>query len=203
MSWADFYRRRDALNTVIEHARADDRDLAFASSAARVEDIFGTRDELLLALHYKWTLALTGQLGVALAQADRDPEADRVDAVLAAWRATAAEHDVLRRLLDAHADEPAMRTAIDGEQRLLALSAGLAELHESELASDPLGTAPLPRDEAAGSPSPSLRGDGLSAEEVTRVGGALLALARNAPERVAQKRRGPVEQLLRRLVASA
>jgi shikimate kinase/RimJ/RimL family protein N-acetyltransferase len=34
----------------------------------------------------------------------------------------------------------------------------------SELASEPLGTAPAPRDEAPGLPAPSLRGDGVSAQ---------------------------------------
>jgi hypothetical protein len=169
MSWADFYRRRDAINAVLETARREpDRDLAWSD----VSDLFATPAELLLALHYSWMLVLTGRLGVNLAKADRDPGMDRVDAVLTAWRATAAQHDALRRILDVHAEEPAMRPAIEGEQRLLALSAGLAELHDSS-------------------------------DEITRVGAALVALARNAPERVAQKRRGPVEQLLRRLVASA
>ena len=170
MSWTDFYRRRDALDAVLEQARRDpEGSLPFAE----VADVFAGPEDLLLALHYKWTMKLTGQLGVALSEASRDLDVDLVDAVMAGWRATAAEHATLRRLLDAGvAEHPeALRPAIEGEQRLLALAAGLADPHETT-------------------------------EEITRVGATLLVLLRNAPERPS-RRRGPVEQLLRRLVPSA
>lgn len=170
MGWEDHYRRRDALNAVLEHAK---RDPAAGLPFTEVADVFATPADLLLALHYKWVMALTGRLGVALSEASGSPDLDPVDAVIAAWRATAAEHGELRQLLDAGADdhELAMRPAIEREQRLLALAAGLAEPGERP-------------------------------EEITRVGATLLALVRNAPERPA-RRRGPVEQLLRRLVTSA
>ena len=173
MSWTDFYRRRDALNAVLEHAhRNPEGTLPYAEVPEAAAEFAGPAD-LLLALHHKWIMKLTGRLGVALSEAGRNPDVDQVDAVLAGWRATAAEHPTLRRLLDAGMSEHAaeLRPAIEGEQRLLALAAGLAE----------------PRD---------------TAEEITRVGATLLALLRNASERPA-RRRGPVEQLLRRLVASA
>jgi hypothetical protein len=170
MSWTDFYRRRDALDTVLEHAH---RNPESALPFDLVSEIFNGPEDLLLALHYKWIMKLTGQVGVALAEAGRDADVDPVDAVLAGWRATAAEHPTLRRVLDTgmaeHAE--AMRPAVEGEQRLLALAAGLAEPHDT-------------------------------AEEIAGVGATLLALLRNAPERPA-RRRGPVEQLLRRLVPSA
>lgn len=162
MSWTDFYRRRDALDAVLEHARRNpESGLAFAD----VADVFASPADLLLALHYKWMMKLTGQLGVALTE----PDVDLVDAVLAGWRATAAEHPALRRLLDAGMEEhaEAMRPAIEGEQRMLALAAGLAEPHEGP-------------------------------DEISRVGATLLALLHNAPEQPA-RRRSPVEQLLRRL----
>ncbi len=170
MSWTDFYRRRDALDTVIEHARRNpEGDLPFAE----VKDVFGTPEDLLLALHHKWIMKLTGQLGVALTEASQDPDVDLVDAVLAGWRATATEHPALRRLLDAGMEQYAetMHPAIEGEQRLLALAAGLAEPHDTPA-------------------------------EISRVGATLLALLHNASERPA-RRRSPVEQLLRRLVPSA
>jgi hypothetical protein len=168
VNWKDYYRRRDALNAVLEQARRDpDGGLPFTAEAA---EVFGKPADLLLALHYKWTMALTGRLGVALSEAESDPDVDPVDAVAAAWRTTAAGHPELRRLLDEGAGdhELAMRPAIEGEQRLLALSAGLA-------------------------------GPAERTEDVTDAGAALLALVRDAP----QRRRGPVEQLLRRLVPSA
>ncbi|HET9138164.1 hypothetical protein [Actinophytocola sp.] len=131
MSWADFYRRRDALDAVLEHARREpDGPLPFAEVTG-VTEVFGSRTELLLALHYRWLLALTGRLGVALS--DAEPGADRVDAVAAARRAAATAHPVLRGLLDRHADEgdEAMATALAGERRLLALAAGLDVLDPS------------------------------------------------------------------------
>jgi hypothetical protein len=170
MSWTDFYRRRDALDAVLEQARRyPTNTLPFAE----IPEVFTGPEDLLLALHYKWTMKLTGQLGVALAEADRNPDVDPIDAVQAGWRATAAEHPTLRRLLDAGMSEHAdvLRPAIEGEQRLLARAADLVEPHDT-------------------------------AEEITRVGATLLALLRNAPERPA-RRRSPVGQLLRRLVASA
>jgi hypothetical protein len=119
MSWTDFYRRRDALNAVLEHARRNPASPLPHAEVPGVPEVFATPDALLLALHYKWTLALTGRLNVALSEAGRDP----VDAVAAAWRAAAEEHPVLRRLLDeneaAHAE--ALRPALEAEHRLLAL----------------------------------------------------------------------------------
>ncbi len=171
MSWTDFYRRRDALDAVLEHARRDpESPLPCPEEAA---EVFAGPEDLLLALHHKWIMKLTGRLGVALTEASRDPGADQVDAVLAGWRATATEHPELRRLLDTGMRDHAelMRPAVEGEQRLLALAAGLAEPHDT-------------------------------AEQIARVGATLLALPHNAPERPA-RRRNPVEQLLRRLVPSA
>jgi hypothetical protein len=129
MSWTDFYRRRDALDAVLEQARRDPAGTQPYEVPEAAAEFDGPED-LLLALHYKWMMKLTGQLGVALSEASRDPDIDVVDAVLAGWRATAAEHPELRRLLDAGADVEALRPAIEGEQRLLALSAGMAEPHE-------------------------------------------------------------------------
>ncbi|MFC5287622.1 hypothetical protein ACFPM7_11230 [Actinokineospora guangxiensis] len=124
MSWSDYYRRRDALDAVLDQAARDpEGPLPFGEQAAAE---FADRRELLLALHYRWSVRLTGRVGMAQADAERDPSADRVDAVARAWRATAAEHPVLRRVLDAHPVGP----AVAGEQRMLALAAGLAEIDE-------------------------------------------------------------------------
>jgi hypothetical protein len=125
MGWADFYRRRDALDAVLEHARREpDGRLPFGEVSG-VAEVFGSPVELLLALHYRWLLALTGRLGVALS--DAAPDADPVDTVASARRSAAADHPVLRGLLDRHLDEDdeAIAAALTGERRLLALSAGL------------------------------------------------------------------------------
>ena len=156
MSWEDFYQRRDAINAALQHIHE-------GPCGPLPLGVFRDETELLLALHHKWLMALTGRLELALAETG-----DPVEAVAEAWRATATGHEALRRLLDDETHRETLRPAIEGEQRLLALSAGLA--------------AP---DEPTG--------------EITAAGAAFLALVRSRPAR----RRNPVEQLLRRLVASA
>jgi hypothetical protein len=118
MSWSDFYRRRDALDAVLRAAAGDP-----AAPLTFDRDLFATEDELLLALHYRWMQQLTGRLGAAL----EDSDDDRVETVARTWRALAAEQPVLRAVLDAHLTST---EAIEREQRMLALTAGLAELSE-------------------------------------------------------------------------
>lgn len=130
MSWTDYYRRRDATNAVLAYAATDPGGGLPFAEVPGVAEIFGTPSELLLALHYRWLQRLTGHVEVALAEADRDPDADRLDVVAGAWRTAAVRNPVLRRLLDANDDDPALRPAVHGERRFLALSSGLAEPHE-------------------------------------------------------------------------
>jgi hypothetical protein len=171
MSWADFYRRRDAIDQVLAHARRHQAArLPFDELDAA--QVFDSRDELALALQYKWSCLLTGRLAVALADAERTQDADQVDAVAAAWRTTARQHPELRRLLDNHAKvgDAEFRAALRAEQRMVAHAAGLADADEP-------------------------------AEETARIGAAFLTLVRGAPERP-MRRTNPIEQLFRRLVAS-
>jgi hypothetical protein len=159
MSWTDYYQRRDALDSVLVRAQRDPNGPLPRSEA------FSGPAELLLALHYRWTLKLTGALGVALSS-DQDP----VDAVSAAWRTTVTDNPTLHAVLSAHAPRyPELRPMLDAEKRTLALSAGLAEPHEP-------------------------------VDEITRVGTAFEALLQTAAP---HETGSPVEQLIRRLVASA
>ncbi|WNV83506.1 hypothetical protein [Umezawaea sp. Da 62-37] len=117
MGWNDFYRRRDELDAVLRRAEPHpEAPLDFDP------DVFADADELLLALHHRWLQQLTGRLGVALTGAD-----DRAEVVLTTWRVLAAEQPALRGVLDAHLTD---REAVEREERLLALTAGLAELSE-------------------------------------------------------------------------
>jgi hypothetical protein len=125
MSWNDFYRRRDALDAVLS------RDPAGPLEFDRT--VFATADELLLALHHRWLQQLTGRLGVALADND-----DRVDAVSKTWRALAAEQPALRGVLDVHLADP---EAVEREERLLALTSGLADLSEPPAEVSRIGAA--------------------------------------------------------------
>jgi hypothetical protein len=176
MSWNDFYRRREVMDTVLDDARLNPAgELPFAGIPG-AEELFGTEQDLLLALQYKWNQVLSGQLRAESACPDdahaEAGEFDQVDAVSRAWQKAAAEHETLRAVLDAHADaHPALRAVHQAELRMLAVTAGLAEPTET-------------------------------AAEVTKVGVALDALLRNGPARPA-RRRSPVGQLLRLLAPSA
>ncbi|MEO6085747.1 MAG: hypothetical protein ABIQ18_21800 [Umezawaea sp.] len=139
MGWNDFYRRRDALDAVLRRDPAGP--LEFDRTA------FETADELLLALHHRWLQQLTGRLGVALADTD-----DRVEAVLRTWRVLAAEQPALRSVLDAHLADG---EAVEREERLLALTSGLADLSEPAAEVTRIGAAflALIRSEPAVRPS--------------------------------------------------
>jgi hypothetical protein len=171
MSWNDFYRRRDVIDNVLTLARRNpEGELPFAGVPG-AEQAFGSRENLLLALHYKWTQLLGGHLRAELAGPEDVPDSDpdRVDAVTRAWHRAVREHTTLRRLLDANLDRyPALRSLDEAEKRMLAITTGLADPHEP-------------------------------ADEVLKIGTAFVALLNHAPSRVSARRRSPVGHLLRML----
>jgi hypothetical protein len=124
MGWQDFYRRRDALDAVVEQGEL------------RTSDTFPDEGSLLLALHHRWTQRLTARVDLAELSDD-----DQVDAVGEAWRTTAAENPALRALLDEHADQPALRPLIEAEYRMLARVAGLTEAGDSAAEETSIGAA--------------------------------------------------------------
>jgi hypothetical protein len=178
LSWNDFYRRRDVMDTILRETRRDpEGDLPF-DRIPGVQELFGTKDDLLLALHHRWTQLLSGYLRAEAAcpddaRAEDGPQDnDQIDAVSRAWQKACADHETLRAVLDAHAgDHPALLAMHQAEQRMLAVTAGLAEPHEP-------------------------------VAEITKVGHAFDALLRTTPARPA-RRRSPVGQLLRMLAPSA
>lgn len=123
MGWDEYYRRRDALNGVLERGELS------------VPEPFAGPTEVLLALHHRWSLQLAGRVELA-ATAD-----DPVDAVGAAWREAAAANPALLRLLDEHADHPPLRALIRAEQRMLAHAAGLTGPEDGRLEQAALGAA--------------------------------------------------------------
>lgn len=138
MSWEDHYRRREVMDSVLTSVKRDpDAMLPFEEIPGAVE-LFGTPEHLLLALYHRWTLILCGHLRAA----DLEPEArdvalssaapDYTDRVADVWRATAEEFATLRAVLDANLDRypAALVPALEREQRLVALTAGLAEACE-------------------------------------------------------------------------
>lgn len=177
MSWNDFYRRRDVIDAVLRQAgRNPGGELPFAEIAG-AEELFGTKQNLLLALHYQWTRLLSGYLRAESvcpddAHAAGELENDQIDAVSRAWQQAAGEHATLRAILDANLDEsPRLLAMCRDEQRMLAVTAGLAGANE------PIA-------------------------DVTKVGVAVDALLRSGPARPA-RRRSPVGHLLRMLAPSA
>ncbi|MGP4017187.1 hypothetical protein [Saccharopolyspora sp. 5N708] len=122
MSWNDFHQRQHSIQTVLDNARRSP-----SEAVTQVPAPFTDSAELLRALHYKWNQQLTGRIEVALAATEDAPHDDRVQSVTAAWRQTAAANAVLRDVLDQHSAHPALEACAAGEQRMLALAAGLAE----------------------------------------------------------------------------
>lgn len=153
MTWDDFYQRQHATERAIDFARQHPDEPLDIERIPAAQAAFASTEELLAALHYTWTQALTGRIGVALAVAEEDPHADRVQAVTRAWRQAAAEHPVLRRVLEDHAQHQSelLRRCFQREQRLLGLASGLADLGEP-------------------------------AEDIARIGSAFLRLLRVGPE---------------------
>jgi hypothetical protein len=132
MSWTDFYRRRDTIELVLDRAR-DNREAGMPfDELPAVTEIFTDREDLALALQYKWSQILLGRIAAAQLEADKTAHIDNVEAVTQAWRSASKTNPELRALLDAYADEggPAFQRAQAREQRMLALAAGLAELRE-------------------------------------------------------------------------
>jgi hypothetical protein len=175
MSWNDFYRRRDVIDAVLRQARRNPgSELPFARIAG-AEELFGTKENLLLALHHKWSRALSGYLRAESACPDdahaAEPKDDSIDAVIRAWQQATTEHATLRAVLDANLDSsPALLAMHRDDQRMLAVTAGLA-------------------------------GAGESSADVAKVGVAFDALLRSGPARPARGR-SPVGHLLRMLAPS-
>lgn len=170
--WQAYYRRRDALDEALRAARRSADGKLPYHELPGVRAVFDSEEDLLLAMHYRWTQVLTGYINVALDELDAGTSrtSDPMEAVGNAWRRAAAERPVLRKVLDAHApgSTEALRAAYSREMRILAVSAGL---------SDP--------DEPTG--------------EASKVGAAYRALLHAGPE---PERRGPVAALRRLLASA-
>ncbi|MDV6012733.1 hypothetical protein [Haloechinothrix sp. LS1_15] len=136
MSWEDFYRRREVIDAVLRAAsRNPDGPLPFTEVDGAAE-AFGDQRQLLLALYYDWMQLMTGYLRAEAAGPEDNHDApegrddsDHADRVARAWRRAAADHATLRAVLDANIDRfPDVGVpALEREQRVLAMTAGLAE----------------------------------------------------------------------------
>jgi hypothetical protein len=135
MGWQDFYRRRDALDAVVEQGEL------------RTSEAFPTKGELLLALHHRWARRLAARVELGELSS-----ADPVDAVGAAWRRAAADNASLRELLDAHEEDPVLLPLVEAEHRMLARAAGLTEAGDSAAEEASIGAAFLALQKSAPEP---------------------------------------------------
>jgi hypothetical protein len=132
MSWTDFYRRQEILEATVRLAARNPGSPLPLEEVPGAEDHFGTEENVLAALQYQWTRALAGRLRAEVVDPDdADGLGDHVDAVTRAWRATAGEHEALRAVLDGGLERHAsLRRTHEGELRMLAVTAGLADPRE-------------------------------------------------------------------------
>ncbi len=141
MSWSSFHHRGDVLRAVVAAADAR-RDGTLPMDVEGVPETFGDELTLLGALSLRWHTRLAGHIERELMARPADP----LEAVLAAWRAAAAELPGVRSILDRHLAAPlddamaaALATAARKEHVLLAVMAGRAGAqdpdapHEGEL----------------------------------------------------------------------
>ena len=120
--WEAYHRRAQALAVVIA-----DLDRTGATAVAwtpELAEVFTDRDDLLVALHDRWTRRLQGRIDMA-AELSLDSNAE---VVAEAWLQVAAELPGVRRVLDANADHPALRRYELHEHRMVAVAAELAAM---------------------------------------------------------------------------
>ena len=159
MSWTDFHRRQEILEAATRHAGRNPGASLSLDEIPGAADLFGCEEQLLLALHYKWTQVLSGYLRAELADPDEAGDlGDQVDAVTRAWRRATTDHEPMHAVLDAGGERHTSIAELrDGELRMLAVTAGLADPRE----------------------------DG---EEIVKVGHAFEALLRTSREEPARRR---------------
>lgn len=93
MSWSDFYRRRDAIDAVLDDARRDPGAPLIVNP-----DVFSDLDELVLALRHRWQQRLNGRVAVEML----DTDDDYATVVARVTRMLSVEDPTLRAVLDIH-----------------------------------------------------------------------------------------------------
>lgn len=138
MSWNDFHRRQGILDAVERAVAGQEGVVPFTDVPGATEE-FGTRENLLLALHHRWSLLLAGHLRTELSGA-RDGES--ADAVARAWHSAVAARPGLRETLASNLEAaPQLRAMHETDLRMLAVAAGLAEPDEPSAEITRVGSA--------------------------------------------------------------
>ncbi|QSE85355.1 hypothetical protein [Rhodococcus koreensis] len=125
MSWNDFRARRAVLEEVLARAHVDPAVALRFDEVPGAIQLFGSADNILLALQHRWSNHLAARLDQAVE--DGTP-------VNAAWRALASEQPALRALLDAAAASSVpLRGSQRDEQRMIeAHTTGRVSGHRSD-----------------------------------------------------------------------
>jgi glycine/D-amino acid oxidase-like deaminating enzyme len=121
-AWASVHTRSAALREVV---RLLDDGQALPWDAATTA-VFRDRDDLLQALHELWSRRLDGRIDLALETDDHE----LTESVARAWIETVDDLPGVRRVLDDHADEPALRQLERTQHRAVAVAAGLATFED-------------------------------------------------------------------------
>jgi hypothetical protein len=127
MTWDAYNRRKEVLREVLAIAdRQRDVTLtALLDTADEGRQAFANETELLFDIQMTWFQRLSGQMDRLLTEGADTPEILAVTA----WVNAAGEMPGARAVLDAHADNPALRKAYAKEQAFLAASAGVPANH--------------------------------------------------------------------------
>ena len=108
-------RQQIAVSQMIDNAqRSGDYTAPWRSSPA-VWEYFSDESDLLRHLQQTWRNALAGAIYVAIEAGEGDLQAD----VTKAYATVTKRHAALRRVLEAHADHPAIAAVMRKEQNLL------------------------------------------------------------------------------------
>lgn len=135
-AWEIHHRRTAALHDVVATLDAGG-DLP---SSALLDELFGDRAGLLLALHDLFARRLGGRIDLALELHDI-PDAS----VAEAWQAVVDELPGIHRILTTYAGEPALARARARLHRAVAVAAGLVALDAPLAVADEAGRAFLAR----------------------------------------------------------
>jgi hypothetical protein len=114
-------RRRNVIRAVLRKAQHTGDTVAPWQEVGEVEEHFEDPDDLLVELHLEWVRLLVARLHRGVVVAERTPTnvRDLYDEV-------SGNHRTLRRILDAHAANPALWEHTAREHAMLARIAGLA-----------------------------------------------------------------------------
>jgi hypothetical protein len=114
-------RRQGALAEMVSTAVRTHRYDAPWEAAPQVWEFFGNEGDVLRELQQEWRTALAGAIYTAIDAGDGDLRSD----VMKAYERVQRRHRGVRQILEAHADHPAIASAMRKERALLSSFAGL------------------------------------------------------------------------------